>query len=146
MTTSKPASFSLRQKLYADSIAGCWRGLGRRTDGHDKPHPLPAKLTRRSVTTKGSFFLQKRPPIVTAFKLSPIMMNGEGGKVRVGWNERPQLIGEKPGDSCELKFKGSAVAIMVIAGRAAGIIEHSVDGSDWVKQDLFVTNTASDCI
>jgi sialidase-1 len=26
----------------------------------------------------------------------------------------------------------------VIAGPQAGIIEHSVDGSDWVEQDLFV--------
>ena len=62
----------------------------------------------------------------------------EGGKVREGWNERPQLIGHNPGDSFDLPFKGSAVAIQVIAGPKAGIIEHSVDGSDWVEQDLFV--------
>jgi sialidase-1 len=30
------------------------------------------------------------------------------------------------------------VAVQVIAGPHAGIIEHSVDGSDWVEQDLFV--------
>ncbi|MDG2254177.1 MAG: hypothetical protein P8L49_04410, partial [Opitutaceae bacterium] len=66
----------------------------------------------------------------------------EGGKVRVGWNERPQLIGHEPGDRFEITFKGSAVAIQVIAGPEAGIIEHSVDGSDWVKQDLFVTKNS----
>ncbi|MBT5812990.1 MAG: hypothetical protein HOI15_01370 [Opitutales bacterium] len=66
----------------------------------------------------------------------------EGGKVRVGWNERPQLIGHQPGDSFDLTFQGSAVAIQVIAGPNAGIIEHSVDGSDWVKQDLFVTKNS----
>ena len=51
----------------------------------------------------------------------------EGGKVRVGWNERPQLIGHKPGDSFDITFKGSAVAIQVIAGPKAGIIEHSLE-------------------
>lgn len=54
----------------------------------------------------------------------------EGGKVRVGWNERPQLIGHNPGDSIDLPFKGSAVAIHVIAGPIAGIIKHGVEGSD----------------
>jgi len=58
--------------------------------------------------------------------------------VREGWNERPQLIGHHPGDSFDLPFNGSAVAIQVIAGPHAGIIEHSVDGSAWVEQDLFV--------
>tara|TARA_B110000305_G_C18965340_1_gene414593 strand:- start:158 stop:538 length:381 start_codon:yes stop_codon:yes gene_type:complete len=52
------------------------------------------------------------------------------------------LIGHNPGDSFEIKFKGSAVAIQVIAGPKAGIIEHSVDGSDWVEQDLFVTKNS----
>ncbi|MDG1896362.1 MAG: hypothetical protein P8J37_15775 [Fuerstiella sp.] len=67
----------------------------------------------------------------------------EGGKVRTGWNERPQLIGHKPGDSFEVPFTGSAVASQVIAGPKAGIIEHSVDGSNWVKQDLFVAKNSS---
>ena len=48
------------------------------------------------------------------------------------------MIGYKPGDSFDLLFTGSAIAIQVIAGPQAGIIEHSVDGSDWVEQDLFV--------
>jgi sialidase-1 len=48
------------------------------------------------------------------------------------------LVGYNPGDSFDLPFIGSAVAIQVIAGPQAGIIEHSVDGSDWVEQDLFV--------
>ena len=130
------------QQLYADSIE---RLLGEAWAGAPtpvKPHPMPAKVDAASYD-EGKLFPPDTATNCNGFKVVPDYdATVEGGKVRVGWNERPQLIGEKPGDSFELKFKGSAVAIMVIAGPRAGIIEHSVDGSDWVKQDLFVTKNS----
>jgi len=82
--------------------------------------------------TKANFF-----PPQTAVNLKGLQIltdynaEADGGKIRVGWNEMPQLVGQEPGDSFELAFKGSAVAMMVIAGPKAGIVEHSVDGSAW---------------
>ena len=103
---------------------------------------MPAKVDEASYD-EGKLFPPDTAINCNGFKVvTDYDATVEGGKVRVGWNERPQLIGEKPGDSFELKFKGSAVAIMVIAGPRAGIIEHSVDGSDWVKQDLFVAKNS----
>ena len=130
------------QQLYADSIE---RLLDEAWSGKPRPvvaHAMPEKLDPASYS-EGKLF-----PPQTATNLNGFAVEtdydaaAEGGKVRVGWNERPQLIGHQPGDSFDITFEGSAVAIQVIAGPQAGIIEHSVDGSDWVKQDLFVTKNS----
>ena len=49
----------------------------------------------------------------------------------------PMLVGDYPGKIIKFQFKGNAVGIAVAAGPDAGIIEYSVDNSDWKKQDLF---------
>ena len=47
------------------------------------------------------------------------------------------LISVAPGTETQLKFKGKAIGIVVVAGPDAGIIEYSVDGGKFTKQDLF---------
>jgi sialidase-1 len=47
------------------------------------------------------------------------------------------LVGEYPGEIIKFQFRGNAVGIAVAAGPDAGIIEYSIDESDWKKQDLF---------
>jgi sialidase-1 len=126
------------QQLYADSIERlldeAWSGKPRSVNNH----VMPKKLDSASYS-EGKLFAPRIAKKLNGFAVeNNYDAAAEGGKVRTGWNERPQLIGQKPGDSFELKFRGSAVAVQVIAGPHAGIIEHSVDGSDWVEQDLFV--------
>lgn len=126
------------QQLYADSIERlldeAWSGKPRPV----KDHEMPEKLDFASYT-EGKLFAPRIAKKLNGFAMETNYDAAvEGGKVRTGWNERPQLIGHKPGDSFELKFRGSAVAVQVIAGPHAGIIEHSVNASDWVEQDLFV--------
>jgi sialidase-1 len=126
------------QQLYADSIE---RLLDEAWSGKPRPvvaHAMPEKLDPASYS-EGKLFAPRIAKKLSGFAgETDYDAAAEGGKVRPGWNERPQLIGHNPGDSFELPFKGSAVAIQVIAGPKSGIIEHSVDGSDWVEQDLFV--------
>jgi arylsulfatase A-like enzyme/lysophospholipase L1-like esterase len=130
------------QQLYADSIE---RLLGKAWSGKPCPvvaHAMPEKLDSASYS-EGKLFAPRIAKKLNGFAVeTDYDAAAEGGKVRTGWNERPQLIGHNPGDSFTLPFKGSAVAIQVIAGPKAGIIEHSVDGSDWVEQDLFVTKNS----
>jgi len=130
------------QQLYADSIE---RLLDEAWSGEPRPviaHAIPEKLDPSSYS-EGKLFPPQMAANLNGFAVeTDYDAAAEGGKVRVGWNERPQLIGHQPGDSFDITFKGSAVAIQVIAGPKAGIIEHSVDGSDWVKQDLFVTKNS----
>ena len=56
---------------------------------------------------------------------------------RANYTEVPMLVGEFPGKVIKFHFKGNAVGIAVAAGPDAGIIEYSIDNSDWQKMDLF---------
>ncbi len=51
----------------------------------------------------------------------------------------PMLVGDYPGKIIKFEFKGNAVGIAVAAGPDAGIIEYSIDNSEWEKQDLFTS-------
>ena len=126
------------QQLYADSIERlhdeAWSDAPRPVVAH----AMPEKLDSASYS-EGKLFAPRIAKRLNGFAVeTDYDATAEGGKVREGWNERPQLIGHHPGDTFDLPFNGSAVAIQVIAGPHAGIIEHSVDGSAWVEQDLFV--------
>lgn len=56
---------------------------------------------------------------------------------RANYTNVPMLVGEYPGKIIKFHFRGNAVGIAVAAGPDAGIIEYSIDNSDWKKQDLF---------
>ena len=126
------------QQLYADSIERLLDEAWSEEPTRIKPHFWPVRLDKASYY-EGKLFAPRIAKKLNGFAVqTEYDAAAEGGKVRTGWNERLQLIGHKPGDSFELKFKGSAVAIQVIAGPKAGIVEHSLNGTDWVEQDLFV--------
>jgi len=56
---------------------------------------------------------------------------------RANYVNVPMLIGNYPGKIIKFQFEGNAVGIAVAAGPDAGIIEYSIDDSDWEKKDLF---------
>jgi len=56
---------------------------------------------------------------------------------RTNYTDVPMLVGEHPGKIIKFHFEGNAVGIAVAAGPDAGIIEYSIDNSDWEKLDLF---------
>ncbi len=56
---------------------------------------------------------------------------------RANYTNVPMLVGEYPGQIIKFQFRGNTVGIAVAAGPDAGIIEYSIDNSDWQKQDLF---------
>jgi lysophospholipase L1-like esterase len=129
------------QQLYADSIERLLDEAWSATPTSVKPHSMPVKVDVASYDD-GQLFPPQLAELKKGFKImTDYNAKADGGKIRTGWNELPQLVGTNPGDSFELKFKGSAVAMMVIAGPKAGIIEHSLDGSDWLEQDLFTKHS-----
>lgn len=56
---------------------------------------------------------------------------------RANYTNVPMLVGDYPGKIIKFQFEGDAVGIAVAAGPDAGIIEYSIDNSDWQKQDLY---------
>ena len=61
----------------------------------------------------------------------------DGKGTRANYTKVPMLVGKDAKGSIEFSFSGKAVGIAVAAGTDAGIIEYSIDGGDWQKQDLF---------
>jgi len=61
----------------------------------------------------------------------------EKGSTRKQYVNIPLVIGEYPTEPLVFEFEGSAVGIITIAGFDAGIIEYSIDGTPWIKKDLF---------
>jgi sialidase-1 len=61
----------------------------------------------------------------------------DGKATRNDYADVPMLVGGYPGEIIKFQFRGNAVGIAVAAGPDAGIIEYSIDESDWKKQDLF---------
>ena len=52
-------------------------------------------------------------------------------------NQETALIGEYPGKIIKFQFKGDAVGIEVKTTPEAGIVEYSIDASEWEKLDLY---------
>ena len=61
----------------------------------------------------------------------------DGKNTRANFVNVPMLVGEYPGKIIKFEFEGNAVGIAVAAGPDAGIIEYSIDNSEWEKQDMF---------
>lgn len=49
----------------------------------------------------------------------------------------PLLCAEKAGATATFDFNGSLLALYVLAGPDAGIVECQIDGGDWIKADVF---------
>ena len=62
-----------------------------------------------------------------------------GVATRFNYVDVPMLVGTYPGKIIKFQFKGNAVGISVAAGPDAGIIEYSIDDSQWKKQDLYTS-------
>jgi len=60
-------------------------------------------------------------------------------RTRSNFTRVPMLVGDYPGKIIKFQFEGNAVGIAVAAGPDAGIIEYSIDNSDWEKQDLYTS-------
>ena len=56
---------------------------------------------------------------------------------RLGFVNVPVLEASEPGSSLKLKFSGKAIGLFVTSGPDAGIIEYSIDGSDFKSVDQF---------
>jgi len=130
------------QDLYASSIRrtleAAWPQAVEIVEGAEEPPPraLPEPLDPfcydrgrllppTAVTSRGEFRLVER------------WSNDVGGGTRPGFVDVPMLVGERPGDSFELEFRGSAVGLFIAAGPDAGVIEFRIDGGPWRERDLF---------
>jgi lysophospholipase L1-like esterase len=131
-----PAKFG--HELYCKTIARLFdTAWGPKTaTGKPTAHHQPAKLDNRCYDA-GQLPPPNKAEKLKGFKQDPKWKNTVGGGTRGGFVNVPMLVGERPGDSFELSFKGSAIGLFVAAGPDAGTIEYRIDGGKWNKRDLF---------
>ena len=61
---------------------------------------------------------------------------GVGGNVREGFYNVPMLVSTTPESGFSFSFTGRGVGLLTASGPDAGIIEYSIDGTDWQSLDL----------
>ena len=97
---------------------------------------LPAALDRFSYS-KGILVEPNPPKPIKGWNMVENWQPSDVKGTRDNYVNVPMLVGEYPGKIIKFQFKGNAVGIAVAAGPDAGIIEYSIDESDWKKIDLF---------
>ena len=97
---------------------------------------LPEPLDKYSYS-RGILVQPNPPKPIKGWKMVESWNPADGKGTRTNYVNVPMLVGDYPGKIIKLHFKGNAVGIAVAAGPDAGIIEYSIDDSDWKEQDLF---------
>ena len=97
---------------------------------------MPAPLDKYSYSN-GVLIEPNPPKSIKGWEMVENWNPADGKGTRTNYVNVPMLVGDYPGKIIKFQFEGNAVGIAVAAGPDAGIIEYSVDSSDWKKQDLF---------
>jgi len=126
------------QNIYAQSIKQFLQNTLRPGNLNDHllvvemPAPLDKYLYSNGILVKPN-----PPKKIKGWEMVENWNPEDGKNTRFNYVNVPMLVGEYPGKILKFQFKGNAVGIAVAAGPNAGIIEYSVDESDWKKMDLF---------
>jgi sialidase-1 len=105
-------------------------------NGNPAAFEMPTPLDKYSYS-KGILVEPKPPKKIKGWEFVENWKPENDIGTRSNYVNVPMLVGDFPGKIIKFQFKGNAVGIAVAAGPDAGIIEYSVDNSDWKKQDLF---------
>jgi sialidase-1 len=97
---------------------------------------MPVSIDKFSYS-KGILMEPNPPKPIKGWNMVESWQPSDGKGTRDNYVNVPMLVGEYPGKIIKFQFKGNAVGIAVAAGQDAGIIEYSIDESEWKKQDLF---------
>jgi lysophospholipase L1-like esterase len=125
------------QNIYAQSIklfleSALKSNLSENAIMAEMPEPLD------KYSYSNGILVEPNPPKpIKGWQMVENWNPADGKGTRANYINVPMLVGEYPGKIIKFQFKGNAVGIAVAAGPDAGIIEYSIDESDWKKQDLF---------
>ena len=126
------------QNIYFQSmkqfLANCFNSVD--FDGKQVVTEMPVPLDKFSYS-KGILVEPNPPKAIKGWEFVENWKPENNKGTRSNYVDVPMLVGDYPGKIVKFQFKGNAVGIAVAAGHDAGIIEYSVDNSDWKKQDLF---------
>jgi lysophospholipase L1-like esterase len=130
-----PSAFG--HQLYANSIARMLdAAFSRPLADAAKPHALPAMVDAQSYA-KGRLGSIAEAKILQGFTLEPAWRPVDKKGTRSGFVDVPALIATQPDAAFEFSFTGTGCGLFIAAGPDAGIIECSIDGSEYQQFNTF---------
>ena len=132
-----PGKFGHR--LYAEAIERfCNAAWSRQSasDNYPSAHYLPLAPLDRYNYSRGCYIEPERAQITKGWQLLPLW-NTDQGATRRRFRDIPMLVARRPDAILRLKFNGTAVGLLVVAGPDAGILEYRIDGGELRRLDQF---------
>ena len=102
-----------------------------------KVHLLPLQLYDNYSYIKGHYLPLSNAKTIYGWKIVENWRPGHDVSVREGFVDVPVLEATQAGASLELSFRGKAIGLFVTSGPDAGIVEFSIDGSEFRAVDQF---------
>ena len=124
-------------KICADMIAELFNFAWEQSDQHEiHAHKLPEPLDPYSYST-GRFRGFDGVKMSDGFSVYVPEWSKIPGGFRNTFAGVPCLCAEKPGAEADFEIEGNAVALYVLAGPDAGVVETQIDEEGWKKVNLF---------
>ena len=99
-------------------------------------HRMPKVMDAKSYT-KGKFVPINRAVLADGWQVRKPDWNSLLGGKRERFTNQELLCATDPGAQLTLSFNGTAIAAYLLAGPDAGMLEYSIDGSEFKTIDLF---------
>ncbi|MCK5712952.1 MAG: SGNH/GDSL hydrolase family protein, partial [Hyphomicrobiaceae bacterium] len=132
-----PGKFGHR--LYTDAITrfcdAVWTQQSA-SGNNSAAHYLPLAPLDRYNYSRGRYIEPEQAQTITGWQLLP-SWNTDHGTTRQRFRDIPMLVAEEPDAVLKLKFHGTAVGLLVVAGPDAGVLEYRVDGGAFRQLDQF---------
>ncbi len=128
----------LGHKLYADSINKLFELMwGNSKATSLKAHKMPAQKMDKFSYCEGKFIDIKKTKIKNGFSIEETWEPKIKSGTRNTFVQVPMLSCDEAGSELTLEFTGTAIGIFCASGPEAGVLEYSVDNTEFKKLDTF---------
>ena len=126
------------QNIYFNSIKSFLENSfsGINTSDLIVPYKIPVPLDQSSYF-KGKMLSANDIKMQDGWKVIQDWVPADKTGTRPNYVHVPMAVCETPGKILSIPFSGSAIGIANASGSDAGILEYSIDGSEWAKRDLY---------
>ena len=120
------------QGVYFRSIVRMLEAAWREPSAGSRVHAMPAPLDAHSYF-RGRLV---EPSAAAGWRVEPSWRPADKAATRPRFVDVPVAVGDAPGAVLTLPFEGTGIGLFVTAGPDAGVVEFSVDGGAWRRQEL----------
>ncbi len=132
-THPKPEGYRFASGLITTALEAGWSG-----EGNPALPPLPEKALDPYCYSQGRLVDPQEADWLGGWKFGPVSKDLLPlGAIRKDYEKYDVLRADRPGTMLYYSFSGRTIGAFILAGPDAGIVEISIDGGPWVRQDLY---------